>query len=345
MEIDFHQFPTTRYYGSKRRLLPWVYSISKSIDFHTVFDRFGGTSSISLLFQSMGKKVIYHDALDSNTISAKLLLSNRNIDKNKINNFFTNVKPTKGFITKNFKNIYYSDEENRWLDGAIQNILEIDNNDSYWYGLFQACLKKRPFNTFHRANYNLRTAKVNRNFGNLTTWNKPFIEHINLANNELSNFIVQKNNYKKATVLTSNSLNGKCIEADLIYLDPPYIGNVNNHDDYYQKYHFLEGMVNYNDWDTIIDNSKKTKSAETPQYIKDWSNRIKYKQLLFKEVEKYKDKIVMLSYQTNGYPDVDSIYDFFVMLFDKVVIHKKPNFSHALSKTKKTEVVIIGYPR
>ena len=342
--MNIQHFPTTRYYGSKRRLLSWIYDHTKNLEFNSIFDRFGGTSSVSLLFQSMGKKVYFHDALKSNTISAKTILNSNNINVEEINQFFSNITPHNGFISKNFKNIYYSNEENMWLDGAITKLQKQDNADALWYCLFQASLKKRPFNTFHRANYNLRTRNVQRNFGNLTTWNTPFTQHIYTSSMELEQFISAKNKPTQATILSSQNLGSKVIDADAIYLDPPYIQHTNNSDDYFKKYHFLESMTNYNNWRSCINHTTKTKAQDTPEHIKIWNNKNTFKDLLFEEITKYRDKIVILSYQTNGYPSYDNIYDFFISIFPNVTIKRKENFSHALAKTKKTELLIIGIP-
>lgn len=69
------RFPKTRYYGSKRRLLDWIYHALKDLPFNTVLDGFGGTASVSLLFKMMGKEVTFHDGLLCNTISAYALLA------------------------------------------------------------------------------------------------------------------------------------------------------------------------------------------------------------------------------------------------------------------------------
>jgi len=344
---NWSHFPTTRYYGSKRRLLPWIYDISSKISFNSVFDRFGGTGSVSLLFQNMGKKVTYHDALASNSISAHALLLANSINKNDVSLFFNAIQPKDGFISQTFNDIYYSNEENQWLDGAVQQIHLLDDGDfkNYsWYCLFQACLKKRPFNMFHRANYYLRTANVERKFGNLTTWNKSFLEHIDVANKEIYHYSQKRlPNIIDATILPSGEMKDQKIDADLVYLDPPYIGK-SSCEDYFKRYHFLEGLTCYSEWANLIDGSKATKQIHTPEYLKSWHNKNKFKDILFKEIEKYRHKIVMLSYQTDGYPKVDSIYDYFVSLFTSVHIEKKP-FTHALSKNKKTEVLIIGFPK
>ena len=59
MEIDYllKIVPTTRYQGSKRKILPWLYECLRNYEFHTVLDAFGGTGMVSYLFKRMGKRV------------------------------------------------------------------------------------------------------------------------------------------------------------------------------------------------------------------------------------------------------------------------------------------------
>jgi adenine-specific DNA-methyltransferase len=71
-------------------------------------------------------------------------------------------------IQREFKGIFFLEEENAWLDKAVENLSGV--KDDYkrsilMASLFQACLAKRPFNLFHRANLNIRTASVERIFG------------------------------------------------------------------------------------------------------------------------------------------------------------------------------------
>ena len=75
MDSVIARFPKTRYYGSKRRLLGWIYHALKDLPFNTVLDGFGGTASVSLLFKAMGKQVSFHDGLLCNTIAAQALLA------------------------------------------------------------------------------------------------------------------------------------------------------------------------------------------------------------------------------------------------------------------------------
>src|SRR5262245_48313860 len=72
-------FPTTRYRGSKRKILPWIWTKVKDLSFDNVLDLFGGTGLVSLLFKRMGKEVIYNDYLYYNYLSAVALIQNNSI--------------------------------------------------------------------------------------------------------------------------------------------------------------------------------------------------------------------------------------------------------------------------
>lgn len=58
---ELKTIPTTRYQGSKREMLPWIYDCIKNVEFNTVLDAFGGSGMVSCLFKRMGKGVTYND--------------------------------------------------------------------------------------------------------------------------------------------------------------------------------------------------------------------------------------------------------------------------------------------
>ena len=49
----------------------------------------------------------------------------------------------------------------------------------------------------------------------------------------------------KCTVLSSGNVEKLKAGYDLVYIDPPYISNIAryNRDDYWRRYHFLEGLA------------------------------------------------------------------------------------------------------
>ena len=344
------KFPTTRFYGSKRKLLPWIYENIRTLKFNTVLDGFGGTGSVSLLFKAMNKDVTYHDAFSfSNHVAHTVLGDKVSILKEAFEEFVHDSKPRDGLISKTFKGLYYKDDENRWLDGFVTKLFSSDltsrETSLYMYALYQACLKKRPFNIFHRANLNLRlNKKVERRFGNSTTWERPFTELMLQAYKELMSSLWKgRGNVKilKPTCV-SRIRNG----YDLVYLDPPYISQIqeNNRDDYWRRYHFLEGLSIYHEWDKLIDRKTSLKSMPTPRQFLVWSRKHTFREKLFDLIRKHRQSIVVLSYVSDSFPDENDIAVHFKSLFFDVSIHSLEH-THALSKQKKKELLFIGRPR
>ena len=72
-------FPSTRFLGSKVKLLPWIYKNIKDLNFNSVLDTFGGTGSFSYLMKSIGKKVYYNDILKFNRMNAMAIIENKGI--------------------------------------------------------------------------------------------------------------------------------------------------------------------------------------------------------------------------------------------------------------------------
>ena len=48
---EIGNIPSTRYQGSKRKILPWIYDCIKDVEFNTVLDAFGGSGMVSCLFK------------------------------------------------------------------------------------------------------------------------------------------------------------------------------------------------------------------------------------------------------------------------------------------------------
>ena len=342
-------FPKTRYYGSKRKLVSWIYENLRNLKFESVFDGFGGTASVSLLFKSMGKYITYHDAFHFNTYSAHAVLSEQmHLDKSEFENTLQSVKPSDGVINKYFNNIFYTDSENMWLDGFIKNIesdnLDINKKSVYLYTLYQACLQKRPFNLFHRANLNLRlNANTERSFGNMTTWKRSFSELMLRAYDDLAR-CVWNSGRSHHIVGPTNILEIKP-KYDLVYLDPPYFNKSanRNRDDYWRKYHFLEGLTNYNEWERKINIDSDIRITPKSSEFELWSQTGYFRKNLFDLIENHRKSIVVLSYVSGAYPDEKELLQFFQSKFRSVSFHSR-SYSHALAKQTKRELMFVGVP-
>lgn len=310
--INLKEFPTTRYRGSKRKILPWICDNLSGLEYESVLDLFGGTGSVSYLFKRMGKKVIYNDHLHFNHLIGKALIENdtTQFPTTEISSLFDESSEI-NFISNNFRGIYYTDTENRQLDALLGNIRKIKPG-SYkqslaYYALFQACLVKRPFNLFHRANLHIRNSKVKRSFGNKTTWERPFEEL-------MARYIAEVNG---AVFKGAQKCRSTCHEAldaptniDLVYIDPPYLFNARNNEtsDYLRCYHFLEGLARPVEWNDLIDRSTKNLRL-APEQENRWIDKdqiFESYDLLF---EKFKDSIVVISYKKGGLPSIDFLRD------------------------------------
>ena len=337
--------PSTRYFGSKRRILPWLYGMLQDIPFDTVLDCFGGTASVSLLFKAMGKNVTYLDALQSNTVIAQAVLAKPDIvpSPSEACKFFDSINPTHGLIYNEFSGLYYTDKENAWLDGAISAIRAIPNNsgrNAYMYSLFQACLKKRPFNLFHRANLSLRlNDEVKRNFGNATTWNRDFAESAASSYCELHAALWDSGT--GISVLDAGDALTAPTGYDLVYLDPPYIRVNGRSNDYLKMYHFLEGLVEYDSWRDKIDYATRCRAYHSRLSSNLWHRRETFLCLLREFLKLHRDSTVVMSYAKGGYPDLDAIINEFNHVFENTRVETK-DVSQPLSRNLRTEVLVIG---
>jgi len=354
--FNLSEYPTTRYQGSKRKILPWIHGNLKDLKFNTVLDGCGGSASVSYLFKKMNKSVTYNDNLKFNHIIGKALIENHTetLTNEDCLDLLKLDKNVPDIIYRIFKDIYYTDSENRWLDNIgfkisnmnhyTGNILEYKKSIAY-YALIQACLTKRPFNLFHRNNLNIRTADVSRNFGNKVTWEKDFTLIFKTFVTEINNMIF--NSGKNCKSINESIFELQNVEYDLVYLDPPYINKEarNETANYLRCYHFLEGLVNYNHWENMIDYQTvnlRLNNSQKDNYFNKNNIHESFKIL----IEKFKKSKIVISYKTGGIPSID----FLVTQMKKnkrKVYTRSHHYIYALNKQngnalKNREVLIIG---
>ena len=274
----------------------------------------------------------------------KALIENNNIilsdlDIEKILTKNVNFKYN-NFIEKTFENIYYTEEENKWLDIVIQNIQQLSceykKAIAYW-ALFQSCIIKRPYNLFHRKNLHIRMADVKRTFGNKTTWDKPFDLFFKKFVKEANAAIFDNHELNKSINLDIFAVNNT--KLDLVYIDPPYIpknGSLTTYEDFY---HFLNGIVDYDNWYKKIDYDSKHLKLKTNSSI--WENKKEILSAFEKLFNQFKDSIIIVSYREDGIPSVEELTDILKSLNKKIEI-KKIDYKYALANKNSKEVLIIA---
>lgn len=307
-------------------------------------DVFGGTGSVGYMLKQKNRQVAYNDILKFNWYIGTALIENSNVQLSKSDVDFllqkhTDIKyPT--FIHDTFKDIYFTDDENDWIDKVVTNISLLD--DFYkkalaYFALFQACIIKRPYNLFHRKNLYIRLSDVERNFGNKTTWDTSFEEHFRQFVIEANQAVFDNGKQNKALNLDVFNIDEN---YDLVYIDTPYISQKGMGVDYLDFYHFLEGLVNYPKWGEMIDYKTLHKKLKSTKSI--WTDKNKITAAFDKLFDKFKKSILVVSYRADGIPSIEELVGLLRKYKSNVQEIKRTNYKYVLSTNHSAEVLLFG---
>jgi len=336
-------FPSTRYQGSKRKLVPRLLAHLHDLNFDTALDVFGGTGCVAHALKCLGKQVTYNDCLRFNHQIGIALIENDRVrlsedDVSGVSRRRDDVDYD-NFIERTFGGIYFTDDENRWLDVAVGNISAMQcryKRALYWFALFQGALAKRPYNLFHRKNLYMRTSDVTRTFGNKATWDKPFDAHFRT-------FAAQAN---EAVIDSGRDCRALCEDAlavlgtyDLVYIDPPYVNARGVGVDYHHFYHFLEGMTQYGAWPQLLDTSSKHQRLSPsgnpwgkPEHATD----------CFRDLFcRYRESILVVSYRSDGIPPISDLLDLLRTVKRRVEVCELAQHQYVLSTNRASREVLL----
>jgi len=341
-----HKFPNTRYQGSKAKLTEWISESIKGSEFNSVLDVFGGTGAVSYQFKKMGKRITYNDILKFNSLIGKALIENFECKISNFDEIDWILSPHDSinypnFIQKTFPDIYFTDDENKWIDQTITNIRQLNDPYKYslaFFALCQTCIVKRPYNLFHRKNLYIRFADVKRSFGNKSSWDKPpeiwfryFLQEANQA---------VFDNGRKNNIFNLDALKvpGK---YDLVYIDTPYITSKGTGTDYLDFYHFLEGLANYDQWESFVDFNSKHRRFKRMK--NNWVSKHSIHNEFSSLFKKFKNSILLISYRSDGIPSITELREMLSEYKENTSLQFFGKYKYALSKNSKSkETLIIG---
>lgn len=337
--------PKTRYQGSKQKLLPWISAALAEVSFDTMLDAFGGTGCVSYEFKKLGKLVTYNDYLRFNQLIGLALIENQHV-RLMDEDVDLLLKRSPGrkygdFIERTFPDVYFTPEENAWLDVICQNIGQLDGDEKRaiaFFALFQACIIKRPYNLFHRKNLYMRTAEVERSFGNKATWDTPFEEHFRRFVDEANSAVFDSGRPCRSLCSEASEIPGN---YDLVYIDPPYINGRGTGVDYLEFYHFLEGLTDYAGWPDRVEYRRKHKPFK--KRPNPWSSP-KSNLAAFAEIfDRFRDSILVVSYRSDGTPTTDELVAAMKAVKGTVEVVQSSEYKYVLStKSGSREVLLIA---
>jgi adenine-specific DNA-methyltransferase len=342
------KYPSTRFQGSKRKLLDELETEFENIEFKSCIDLFGGSGSVSFLLRKLGKLVCTNDYLKFNENTAKVFLANYSqsdiSEAIRLLPLLLNDEPdnNKKYVEANFVNIFFTSSENKEIDNFCQNIVHIESNlkQILIYAVGQSLLKKRPYNLFHRANLGMRLSDVKRSFGNKKTWDTPILAHSIKAIEELLCMGLSKLPIGTTMNVNTSDFSKLSNKVDLIYLDPPYIPAKGSAIDYSDFYGFLEGLVDYE-----LFNVTDTKVAHKPLSLLNsaWTKK-ETAEVELRNIVKYWNKShIVLSYRDDGAFSVDELESIFKENNRNVELKILSNYKYALSHSiKSNEILLIS---
>ena len=340
------RFPRTRYQGSKRRLAAAIIHELRDLSFDKVLDAFGGTGSVSYAFKAAGKAVTYNDHLRFNHLIGTALIENDNVRLNpELAASLGASVPGVDYgdvIAKHFSGIYFTDEENAWLDRAVGNIERIRcgyGRALAWFAVFQSALAKRPYNLFHRRNLCMRTSVVPRGFGNKTTWDRPFDEHVRRCVEEANRAVIDGRGRCRAVCDDVLNLSSN---HELVYMDTPYISGRGLGVNYRDFYHFLEGMTAYRSWPERIDfgsKHRRLRRVDNP-----WADASRIREMFRALFSKFQESILVVSYRSDGIPSIDELRVLLSSVKRQVRVLEGWSTQYVLSKNRNSrEVLLVGF--
>ena len=311
----------------------------------TCLDAFGGTGAVAYRLKQMGKQVTYNDLLRFNYTFGLAIIENANVrvgpeEVDWLLDRHPDVEYPR-FIQDNFHGIYFTEEENAWIDQTITNILLLPNSYGRaiaFFALCQACIIKRPYNLFHRKNLYIRFADVERSFGNKTTWDKPFDEWFRIFVEEASRAIFDNGQPNRALNLDAVAVPG---EYDLVYIDTPYITRRGVAVDYRDFYHFLEGLTVYDEWEQHID--RRSKHRRLKPQPNEWCDKNQIHVAFDRMFARFHDSIIIVSYRSDGIPSIPELTALLHRYKRQVHTERFGQYKYVLSTNSGSdEILLIG---
>jgi adenine-specific DNA-methyltransferase len=339
------EFPSTRYQGSKTKLAQWIGEQIAELSCATCLDAFGGTGAVAYQLKQMGKQVTYNDLLRFNYYIGLALIENDKVTLSPENVDWLLRRHSEiaypSFVQDNFSDIYFTNEENAWIDQTITNTQYLTDPYKFalaFFALCQACIIKRPYNLFHRKNLYIRFADVERSFGNKTTWDTPFEEWFRVFLGEANRAVFDNGQRNRALNVDATDVPG---EYDLVYIDPPYISKRGVAVDYLDFYHFLEGLTMYDEWGQHVDyGSKHRRLKPRPS---EWTDKNRIQAAFDRLFKRYQQSIIVVSYRTDGIPSESELVFLLKQYKHHVRVEHFGQYKYVLSTNSESqEMLLIG---
>lgn len=298
LETQVSNYPSTRYMGSKAKLLKEIWGVASQFKFDHAVDLFAGSGVVGYMFKSQGKAVVSNDYMSFSNVFAKAMLENNTdtLSADEAQELLLPRSKSDGFVEKTFAGLYFTDDENRLIDTLRANIANIKNSHIRaiaMSALIRACFKKRPRGIFTYVGHRYDDGRKDL----AMSFQDQFLEAVDAINGAVFD------NGKIHKALHCDAMSADVGEAGLVYIDPPYYSQLSDNE-YVRRYHFVEGLAR--NWEGVEIQqhtlTKKFKSYPTP-----FSSRQGASDAFDILFRKHRASILMVSYSSNSLPTLDEM--------------------------------------
>jgi adenine-specific DNA methylase len=308
---QFSRFPGTRYMGSKNKIIHDIWNIMKDYEFKSFFDAFAGSNVVGYFMKTKGKQVITNDFLRFSYITSTAIIENSSVRLEPADiRFLLDNQNDEDYISRTFRDLYFSSAENQFLDRVRFNITLLDDECKQalaMASLIRSCMKKRPRGIFTFIGHRYDDGREDIR--------KPLPEHFTESVEIFNNAVFDNETDCKSFNLSTENLD---VKTNMVYFDPPYFTH-NSDNDYVRRYHFVEGLAK--NWEGLEIQehtiTKKFKSYKSP-FAKKEDAYAAFKNL----IERYRESIIAISYSSNSLPTKEEMIEILSKYKSKVVAHE-----------------------
>ena len=233
------RFPTVNFIGNKQKIAAWI--LDNTPGGGTFFDAFSGGGSVGFEAKRRGYRVLANDIMGINHMMGKALIENRNVTlgADDAEGVFS-TEPREGFMFRTYANIAFHPRECMELDGYRAGIGEMA--DPYKRALAFALLRRAMIRKMPYSRFTIPWKTVKRlrdesfsyeRYGRKRAYhNRPFREHFMESVREYNGAVFDNGRDNMAYNANVFDLLHQ-VKADVIYLDPPYVGTMNDYHGFY----------------------------------------------------------------------------------------------------------------
>ncbi len=292
------RYPSTRYMGSKNKLLKEIWAVASQFEFETAIDLFAGSGIVGYMLKSQGKAVVSNDYMAMPATFAKAMIENSEVilPQTEALALLEATRPVDRFVETTFQGLYFSDGDNRLIDRLRANIKALRNpykRAIAMSALIRACLKKRPRGIFTYVGHRYDDGRKDL----LMSFGAQFLEAVDAINAAIFD------NGKKNRARHGDAMTLPHGHAGLVYIDPPYYSPLSDNE-YVRRYHFVEGLAR--DWQGV-EIQERTATKKFKSYPTPFSSRKGAAAAFDRLFSHFRRSILVVSYSSNSQPTLDEM--------------------------------------